>query len=109
VTGAETCELALALAVTGRRDAALEQLAAMQHLRDEQGAYFTGFVYRDDAIWPVERTTWTAGAVVLAADALSGASPAAGLFPDLTALPPAGLPGEGTAERLAGTADTVRP
>ncbi len=109
VTGAETCELALALAVAGRRDAALEQLAAMQHLRDEQGAYFTGFVYRDDAIWPVERTTWTAGAVVLAADALSGASPAAGLFPDLTALPPAGLPGEGTAEWLAGAADTVRP
>ena len=109
VTGAETCELALALAVAGRRDAALEQLAAMQHLRDEQGAYLTGYVYPDDAVWPVERTTWTAGAVVLAADALSGASPAAGLFTDLTALPPAGLPATPAPELLAGSTDTVRP
>jgi hypothetical protein len=109
VTGAETCELALALAAAGRRDAALEQLAAMQHLRDGQGAYLTGYVYPDDAVWPVERTTWTAGAVVLAADALSGASPAAGLFPDLAALPPAGLPEPTAPELLAGRTDTVRP
>ena len=108
VTGAETCELAMALAVAGRRDAALEQLTAMQHLRDDQGAYLTGYVYRDDAVWPVERTTWTAGAVVLAADALAGASPAAGLFTDPSALPPAGLPAT-AAEALAGSTDTVRP
>jgi hypothetical protein len=115
VTGAETCELVMALAVAGRRDAALEQLAAMQHLRDEQGAYWTGFVYPDDAIWPVERTTWTAGAVVLAADALSGATGAAGLFPDPGALPAAGLADSsvpdsvGPADWLSGGAGTVRP
>jgi hypothetical protein len=109
VTGAETCELALALAVAGRRDDGLEQLAAMQHLRDEEGAYLTGFVYPDDAIWPVERTTWTAGAVVLAADALSGASPAAGLFTDLSALPPVGPPGTQRTDWLAGRPGTVRP
>jgi hypothetical protein len=109
VTGAETCELALALAAAGRRDAGVEQLAAMQHLRDEQGAYLTGYVYPDDAIWPVERTTWTAGAVVLAADALSGASPAAGLFPDPAALPPAGMGGPAAPELTAGCSDTVRP
>jgi hypothetical protein len=109
VTGAETCELALALAVADRRDAAVEQFAAMQHLRDEEGGYFTGFVYRDDAIWPVERTTWTAGAVVLTADALSGASPAAGLFTDLAALPPAGMPEQQSADWLSGRAGTVHP
>ncbi|MCW2699368.1 MAG: hypothetical protein JWQ45_903 [Blastococcus sp.] len=109
VTGAETCELSLALAAAGRRDAAVEQLAAMQHLRDPDGAYFTGFVYADDAIWPVERTTWTAGAVVLAADALSGASPAAGLFTDLAALPRAGMPVGEYADSPAGRAGTVRP
>ncbi|SDP56816.1 hypothetical protein SAMN05660199_04263 [Klenkia soli] len=86
VTGAETCELAMALAVAGQVDAATEQLAAMQHLRDEDGGYWTGYVFADDAIWPVERTTWTAAAVVLAADALSGATPGAQLFTD-----PAGL------------------
>ncbi|MDK3256476.1 prenyltransferase [Blastococcus capsensis] len=90
VTGAETCELALALVAAGQRDAALEQVAAMQHLRDDDGAYWTGYVYPDDARWPIERTTWTAAAVVLAADALCGASSAAGLFADPWALPPAG-------------------
>jgi hypothetical protein len=91
VTGAETCELALALAAAGQRDAAVEQVAAMQHLRHDDGSYWTGLVYADDARWPIERTTWTAAAVVLAADALAGATPAAGLFTDPAALPAPGL------------------
>ncbi|MCZ2820922.1 prenyltransferase [Modestobacter sp. VKM Ac-2977] len=86
VTGAETCELALALAAAGRPADATEQLAAMQHLRAEDGSYWTGLVYADDARWPVERTTWTAAAVVLAADAIAGTGPAAALFADPTAL-----------------------
>jgi hypothetical protein len=90
VTGAETCELALALVAAGQRDAAIEQVAAMQHLRDDDGAYWTGYVFADDARWPVERTTWTAAAVVLAVDAISGTTPAAGLFADPGALPSAG-------------------
>ncbi|MGY2065729.1 prenyltransferase [Blastococcus sp. SYSU DS0619] len=110
VTGAETCELALALVAAGQRDAALEQVAAMQHLRDDDGAYWTGFVYPDDARWPVERTTWTAAAVLLAADALSGASPASGLFADPGALPPAGMADSTPAtDWLAGGAGTVTP
>jgi hypothetical protein len=86
VTGAETCELALALTAAGRVDDAIEQLAAMQHLRAEDGSYWTGLVYADDARWPVERTTWTAAAVVLAVDAIAGTGPAATLFADPTAL-----------------------
>jgi hypothetical protein len=93
VTGAETCELALALAVADQPDAALEQLTAMQHLRSDDGSYWTGLVFADGKRWPVERTTWTAAAVVLAADALTGATPASGLFPDPGALPAAGMPG----------------
>jgi hypothetical protein len=91
VTGAETCELALALAAAGQHDAAVEQVAAMQHLRDDDGAYWTGLVFADGVRWPVERTTWTAAAVVLAADALSAATPASGLFPDPGDLPAAGM------------------
>ncbi|WP_235003319.1 prenyltransferase [Blastococcus haudaquaticus] len=103
VTGAETCELALALAVADQPDAALEQVAAMQHLRADDGSYWTGYVFADDARWPVERTTWTAAAVVLAADALSGATPAAGLFADPGALPAAGMPVAGSLTEGAGT------
>jgi hypothetical protein len=106
VTGAETCELALALAAAGQRDAAIEQVAAMQHLRDDDGAYWTGYVFADDARWPVERTTWTAAAVVLAADAISGSTPAAALFTDPAALPPAGMT-DPDADLLAG--GTVLP
>ncbi len=110
VTGAETCELALALAAAGHRDAAVEQLAAMQHLRHDDGSYWTGLVFADGVRWPVERTTWTAAAVVLAADALSGATPAAGLFPEPAALPAAGLPAEPEAvESLPGGAGRVLP
>jgi hypothetical protein len=108
VTGAETCELALALAAAGQSEAALEQVAAMQHLRHDDGSYWTGYVYPDDARWPVERTTWTAAAVVLAADALSGASPAAGLFADPRALPAPG-PADNAADWLPGGAGTVLP
>lgn len=80
VTGAETCELVLALDVLGRGDEARRQLAAMQHLRDDDGSYWTGLVYDDGVRWPVERTTWTAATVVLAADALSRTTAASGLF-----------------------------
>ncbi|MGV0633461.1 prenyltransferase [Mycolicibacillus trivialis] len=80
VTGAETCELVIALEALGSRDAALGQFAAMQHLRETDGSYWTGLVYSDGKRWPVERTTWTGAAVILAADALSDSTPAAGLF-----------------------------
>jgi hypothetical protein len=109
VTGAETCELALALAAAGRRDAALEQLAAMQHLRHDDGSYWTGLVHSDGKRWPVERTTWTAAAVVLAADALAGATAGAGLFTTPEALPAAGPRlADRTADWLPGPAGTSR-
>jgi len=82
VTGAETCELVLTLDALGARDRALEQFANMQHLRERDGSYWTGLVFADGKRWPVERTTWTGAAVVLAADALSGATGGSGIFRD---------------------------
>ncbi len=82
VTGAETCELALTLAALGETDAAVEQLAAMQHLRDPDGTYWTGLVFADGKRWPVEVSSWTSAAVLLAADAVSGATGASELFAD---------------------------
>lgn len=80
VTGAETCELALALDAMGNRQAALHQFAAMQHLREKDGSYWTGLVFSDGKHWPVERTTWTGAAVILAADALSRTTAGNGIF-----------------------------
>ena len=80
VTGAETCELVIALDAMGFNRQAGEQFSAMQHLRETDGSYWTGLVFADGKRWPEERTTWTGAAMILAADALSGATPASGLF-----------------------------
>ncbi len=80
VTGAETCELALALDAMGDRDRALDLFAGMQHLRDADGGYWTGWQYQNQNHYPPERSSWTAAAVILAADALSDATAAASLF-----------------------------
>ena len=80
VTAAETCELVLTLDVTGDTDAAGRLLRDIQFTRAEDGGYWTGWVFPDDAFWPEERSTWTAGAVVLAADALARHTPGNGLF-----------------------------
>jgi hypothetical protein len=72
VTGAETCELVMALCALGEHGRAAELFADMQHLRHADGSYWTGYVYADDARWPEERTTWTSGAVVLAGAVLAG-------------------------------------
>ncbi|GFN03543.1 hypothetical protein Smic_20990 [Streptomyces microflavus] len=85
VTGGESCELALALWVTGESDRALEILQSVQHLRAEGGLYWTGYVFEGNkAFWPEELTTWTAGSLLLAVAALGG-----------TRRPPRSSPGSG--------------
>lgn len=80
VTGAETCELALALQGLGAGDVARRLVADMQHLRTDDGSYWTGYVWPDHAHWPVERSTWTGATVLLACDALAPTSDAARIF-----------------------------
>jgi hypothetical protein len=80
VTGAETCELVLALDAAGQREQALALFAGIQFLRHESGRYWTGWQFANRAHFPNEQSSWTAAAVILAADALSGASAAAGIF-----------------------------
>ena len=80
VTGAETCELALALDAIGDTPGPCELFAEIQHLRDADGGYWTGWQFANQAHFPDERSSWTAAAMVLAADALSGASGGAGIF-----------------------------
>lgn len=90
VTGAETCELAMALDNLGDRERALTLLRDMQHLRSDDGKYWTGYVYPDDVNWPVEHTTYTAAAVILAVDALSVTTPGSDIFRGSTL--PSGFP-----------------
>lgn len=80
VTGAETCELVLSLEAVGRHEQALQLFTDMQHLREDDGSYWTGLVYADGKRWPVELSTWTAAVMLLAADALSRATPGNEIF-----------------------------
>lgn len=79
VTGAESAELALSLVTLGEFAPASAVLRDVQHLRHQDGSYWTGLVISDDVRWPAERSCWTAAAMVLAADALAG-GPSRGLF-----------------------------
>ena len=82
VTAAETCELVIALDACGMRAQALEMFASVQHLRHRDGSYWTGWQFDNQAPFPKERSSWTAAAVVLAADALAAFSGGAGIFRD---------------------------
>jgi hypothetical protein len=88
VTGAETCELVLALEAVGERERARQLFIDMQHLRHADGGYWTGFVFPENANWPAERTTYTAAAMILAADALSDSTPGADIMRGSTLAPP---------------------
>jgi MMP endo-(1,4)-3-O-methyl-alpha-D-mannosidase len=81
VTAAETAECVMALDALGRYEEALELFEWAQQLRNDDGSYWTGWVHPEALHFPGgERTTYTAAAVVLAANALSGVGPTAGLF-----------------------------
>jgi hypothetical protein len=86
VTAAETCELVMALDAIGLTDRAVELYSWVQFLRHDDGSYWTGMNFPDDNFYEpgeyftAEQPTWNSAAVVLAANALAGSGPTAGLF-----------------------------
>ena len=86
VTAAETCEFVMALDAIGADAEARDLFTWVQFLRAEGGGYWTGANFDDErfheegALYPVEQPTWNSAAVVLAANALGGSGPTAGLF-----------------------------
>jgi hypothetical protein len=78
----------LAHLAVGEDETAHEMFRWAQALREDDGSYWTGIVYPEGKHFPGgERSTYTAGAVILAADALSRTSPASGNFVDHDDLP----------------------
>ena len=85
VTASETAECALAYAAIGDRATATDLLTWTRAHRRDDGSYWTGLVYPDGGGAPTpfpfeEHTSYTAAAVILAADAIAGASPGSALF-----------------------------
>jgi hypothetical protein len=82
ITAAETCECVMAHLAVDERETAERLFEWVQQYRIEgSGRYWTGTVFPDLSRFPAdEQSTYTAAAVVLAADALAGTGPASGLF-----------------------------
>ncbi|EFC86660.1 hypothetical protein [Frankia sp. EUN1f] len=59
-------------AAGGETDAAVQLVRDIQHLRHDDGSYWTGWQFEAGVNWPEERSSWTAAAVILAVDALAG-------------------------------------
>src|SRR5215472_2414464 len=87
VTAAGTAELAIALETTGDAAGALDLLDQIQLLRDPSGAYWTGWQYETRRHYPDEQSSYTAAAIVLAADAMCGATGGASIFREVGADP----------------------
>jgi hypothetical protein len=83
VTVAESCELTMALLAAGDHARAARLFSWLHQWRDGDGAYWTGYQWVQDLLWPEEKPTWTAGAVLLAADALTGHTAASRLFTEV--------------------------
>jgi hypothetical protein len=91
---AESCELVLSLLGIGALSRAARLFGSLQRHRC-RGGYWTGYQRELDIHWPRERPTWTAAAVLLAADALYRVTPAAGLFTDAPLAEPLSKEGSG--------------
>ncbi|ARN73855.1 prenyltransferase/squalene oxidase repeat-containing protein [Oceanicoccus sagamiensis] len=86
VTIAESCELTMALLAAGDHARAVNVYSWLHQWRLEDGSYWTGYQFVQDVLWPDEKPTWTAGAILLAADALTEYTPAAKLFTEVNLL-----------------------
>jgi hypothetical protein len=86
-TVAETCEFVLALDALGLHARACRVFSWVRSQRTEAGSYWTGATHPERVIFPEgEQTTWTAAAVILAHDVLSGAQATSSFFRDLDGL-----------------------
>src|SRR3989339_480790 len=80
VTIAEAAELVLTLVAIGERERARIIFNWIIDKRNEEGSYWMGVTFPDGVIWPEEKTSWTAAAVILACDALYNITPAGRIF-----------------------------
>jgi len=80
VTMAETAELVITLAAIEMYEEGKMVLNWIKDKRYEDGSYWMGVTFPDEVVWPDEKTSWTAAAVILAYDALHDISAGSRLF-----------------------------
>jgi len=80
VTVAETSEFIISLMISGDLDKSKELLIDVLSICDENKTPFMGWQYEENMFWPNEKPSWTAAALIIAADSVMNFSNASDLF-----------------------------
>ena len=80
VTVAETSELIISLMIYGDQEKSVELLTDVLNITDENKIPYMGWQYEENIFWPNEKPSWTAAALIIAADTVLNFSNASNLF-----------------------------
>ena len=70
VTVAETAEFIIALMISNRIEDAKKILIEVMNITDSKNIPYMGWQYEENIFWPEEKPSWTAAALILAADSI---------------------------------------
>ena len=80
VTVAETSEFIISLMIYGDQEKSVELLTDVLNITDENKIPYMGWQYEENIFWPNEKPSWTAAALIIAADTVLNFSNASNLF-----------------------------
>ena len=70
VTVAETCEFIVSLVISNEIEEAKKLLIEVMNISDLNDIPYMGWQYEENIFWPEEKPSWTAAALILAADSI---------------------------------------
>ena len=80
ITVAETSEFIISLVIQGNVKKSKELLLDLINISDENKIPYMGWQYEENIFWPNEKPSWTAAALIIAADSVLNFSDASDLF-----------------------------
>ena len=80
MTVAETSEFIISLMIYGDQERSVELLTDVLNITDENKIPYMGWQYEENIFWPNEKPSWTAAALIIAADTVLNFSNASNLF-----------------------------
>ena len=80
ITVAETSEFIISLVIQGNVKKSKELLLDVINISDENKIPYMGWQYEENIFWPNEKPSWTAAALIIAADSVLNFTDASDLF-----------------------------
>jgi len=82
VTVAETSEFIISLVISNELEEAKKILVEVMNISDSNDIPYMGWQYVENIFWPEEKPSWTAAALILAADSIFDFSPGSDILKD---------------------------